>query len=90
MNVSDFLVNKKPEIKPFLLFASLINPHDICFDAISFVDPEGNEAKATPPDLFEAKKIPESMSKKDFFDKYCPPLPDTINPGWENLILSTA
>jgi choline-sulfatase len=80
LNVSDFLVNRKPESKPFLLFASLINPHDICFDAIGFGDPEGNEAKATPPDLFEAKKIPEGISKKEFFDKYCPPLPDNHQP----------
>lgn len=80
LDVSDFLVNRKPESKPFLLFASLINPHDICFDAISFADPESSEAKATPPDLFEAKKIPEGISKDEFFKKYCPPLPDNHQP----------
>lgn len=79
LNVSDFLVKRKPESKPFLLFTSLINTHDICFDAISFVDPESNEARATPPDLFEAKKSGKHV-KKDFFDKYCPPLLDNHQP----------
>ena len=79
-DASDFLLKRKPSEKPFLLFVSFINPHDICFDAIRFGWPESEEAKETPPDLFNALKMPMGVSKKDFFDKYCPPLPTNHQP----------
>lgn len=72
---SNFLLNRKRTDKPFLLFVSFINPHDICYDAISFGDPNSRLAKHTPPDLYDALKKPVGISDKDFFDNYCPPLP---------------
>jgi choline-sulfatase len=78
--VSEFLLKRKTTDKPFLMFASFINPHDICFDAIRSGAPESEDAKATPPDLFEVMKIPDGLSKKEFFAKYCPPLPSNFKP----------
>jgi arylsulfatase A-like enzyme len=79
-DVSEFLLKRKPADKPFLFFASFINPHDICFDAIRSGAPGSEDAKATPQDLFDVMKIPDGISKKDFFDKYCPPLPANYQP----------
>jgi arylsulfatase A-like enzyme len=79
-DVAEFLKKRKSADNPFLLFASFINPHDICFDAIRAGSPESGLAKATPPDLFDVMKIPDGVSKKDFFDKYCPPLPSNFQP----------
>lgn len=79
-DVSAFLNKRKPGDNPFLLFASFINPHDICFDAIRFGSPESDLAKATPKDLLDVMNIPDGISKKDFFDKYCPPLPSNFQP----------
>ncbi|MEO5995790.1 MAG: sulfatase-like hydrolase/transferase [Chitinophagaceae bacterium] len=79
-DVSAFFNKRKSGDNPFLLFASFINPHDICFDAIRFGSPESQLAKATPQDLFDVMKIPDGISKKDFFDKYCPPLPLNFQP----------
>jgi len=79
-DVSTFLQKRKFGDKPFLFFASFINPHDICFDAIRAGSPESEDAKATPQDLFDVMKIPDGVSKMDFFDKYCPPLPSNYQP----------
>jgi choline-sulfatase len=79
-DVSDFLLHRNLANKPFLLFASFINPHDICFDAIRFGAPDGEDAKATPPDLFEVMKIPAGINKTEFLEKYCPPLPANFQP----------
>jgi arylsulfatase A-like enzyme len=79
-DVTNFLKNRKAGDKPFLFFASFINPHDICFDAIMAGAPESDDAKAAPPDIFEVLKIPAGISEKDFFDKYCPPLPANHQP----------
>lgn len=78
-DASHFLLTRKT-IKPFLLFVSFINPHDICYDAIRYGWPSSSLAKNTPPDLFEAMKMPEGVSKKEFFDDYCPPLPSNHQP----------
>ena len=77
---SEFLLNRKTTDKPFLLFVSFINPHDICYDAISFGNPMGQLAKHTPPDLYEALKKPLGVSDEDFFNNYCPPLPSNYQP----------
>jgi arylsulfatase A-like enzyme len=79
-DVSTILQKRKSGDKPFLMFASFINPHDICFDAITSGSPESEYAKATPQVLFDVMKIPDGVSKKDFFDKYCPPLPANCQP----------
>jgi arylsulfatase A-like enzyme len=77
---ADFLKNRKSTDKPFLLVASFINPHDICFDAIRSATPEDALARATPPELDEALKLPEGVSEAEFFLTYCPPLPDNFQP----------
>jgi arylsulfatase A-like enzyme len=68
--------------KPFLLVVSLINPHDICYMAID----DYTRATKTPAmypkstvereRLAEALKLPEGVSRKEFFERLCPPLPD--------------
>ena len=77
---ADFLLNRKKDEKPFLLLTSFINPHDICYHAIRWATPESNLAKNTPWEMDEALKLPEGVSKEDFFAKYCPPLPDNHAP----------
>ena len=73
---ADFLMKRKKNDKPFLLFASFINPHDICYHAIRWATPDDGLARATPKELDEALKLPEGISEEEFFSKYCPPLPD--------------
>jgi choline-sulfatase len=58
--------------KPFLMVASFINPHDICYMAIRDYD---RQVRRVPPPLDEALKMPTGVSEDDFFGKYCPPLP---------------
>jgi len=77
----DFLKNKGN--KPFLLVASLINPHDICY--LPLLDWAKAENKKNPyPNekanqlINELLKRQEDMSKDDFVEKYCPPLPDNF------------
>ena len=70
--------------RPFLLVASFINPHDICYMAIrawknSGLLPKG--AKATPLSppavqcLDAALQRPAGISEQEFFRSVCPPLP---------------
>ena len=59
--------------KPFLMVASFINPHDICFMAIS--DARNPGKISGPKPLLEALTLPTGMSREDFFAKACPPLP---------------
>lgn len=77
---ADFLLTRKTSDNPFLLFVSFINPHDICYDAIRFGWPDSQLAKETPHDLLDALQIPRGISRKDFFDRYCPPLPANYQP----------
>ena len=62
--------------RPFLLVASFINPHDICFMAMAAAAKRKREAKSRADDAVEAAlKMPDGVSEKEFFAKYCPPLP---------------
>ncbi|MBD3267056.1 sulfatase-like hydrolase/transferase [bacterium] len=70
--------------KPFLLVASFINPHDICYMAIDAYTkaqskplkfPNSEEERAR---LQEALQIPAGLSKEEFFDSVCPPLPENF------------
>jgi len=68
--------------RPFLLVASFINPHDICQMAIraplrAATQKIKNESKAMQC-LETALKMPEGVSEKTFFEKYCPPLPENF------------
>ena len=68
--------------KPFLLVASFINPHDICYMAIDdhtratkgpTMYPKSNAARER---LAEALRLPEDVSREEFFRRLCPPLPE--------------
>ena len=56
--------------RPFLLVASFINPHDICYMAINAF-----QKKPSTGFLAEALAMPQGMSRKEFVERHCPPLP---------------
>jgi len=64
---------RQPHDRPFLMVASFINPHDICFMAISDAKTPGNISGPQP--LIRAMALPPGMSREEFFEKVCPPLP---------------
>ncbi|MCH5374250.1 MAG: sulfatase-like hydrolase/transferase [Planctomycetes bacterium] len=75
---------KRKHEKPFLLVASFINPHDICYMAIrAHAEAQKGAAKKTSlkkdsphiAALDAALKLPEGMTRADFFARVCPPLP---------------
>lgn len=77
----DFL--KKPKKDPFLLIASLINPHDICY--LPLMDWTNAEKEKNPfadnnavQSINKVLKMPAGMSRDEFIEKYCPPLPDNF------------
>jgi choline-sulfatase len=65
--------------RPFLLVASFMNPHDICYMAINACKKSAGEKIGKAPRhqqcLDEALKMPDGVSEKEFFDRYCPPVP---------------
>jgi choline-sulfatase len=73
---------KRPHDRPFLLVASFINPHDICFQAITAHAQQGGEGKANPAvqTMRQAEKLPEGVSEEKFYQTLCPPLPDNFEP----------
>ena len=68
--------------KPFLLVASFINPHDICYMAIDDFTratkkaPMYATANKARQCLAEALRLPEGVSREEFFRRICPPLPE--------------
>ena len=70
--------------KPFLLVASFINPHDICYMAIDDHTRSKGLAVMYPGSrierqrLAEALKLPEGVSREEFFERICPPLPANV------------
>ncbi|MDT8303999.1 MAG: sulfatase-like hydrolase/transferase [Sedimentisphaerales bacterium] len=70
---------KNPHSKPFFLFASFINPHDICYMAIN----DFNRTQGQPPvgniDSKTCEAVLDRVRKTgdidDFVEKNCPPLP---------------
>ena len=64
---------RQPHAKPFLMVSSFINPHDICFMAISSAKKPGTITGPKP--MMDAMKIPAGVTREDFFAKLCPPLP---------------
>lgn len=63
---------RQPHDQPFLMVASFINPHDICFMAISDAQHPGKITGPKP--LIEALTLPPGTSR-DEFTRLCPPLP---------------
>jgi arylsulfatase A-like enzyme len=76
---SDFFRQEKE--RPFLLVASFINPHDICYMAIdAFTQAKGHplmypNSRRERECLAEALRIPPEITRDEFFAKVCPPLP---------------
>jgi choline-sulfatase len=70
---------KDPHAKPFFLFASFINPHDICYMAIN----DFNRTQGKPPigniDSKTCEAVLDRVRKtgdiNEFVEKNCPPLP---------------
>ena len=77
-----FLQAKRP--RPFLLVASFINPHDICYMAIDdFTRAAGKpvmypQSRREREALAAALRLPENVSREEFFRSLCPPLPDNF------------
>jgi len=55
------------------MVASFINPHDICLMAISDAKQPGKVSG--PKALKDALQMPPNLSREEFFEKVCPPLP---------------
>ncbi|WP_162418509.1 sulfatase family protein [Cyclobacterium roseum] len=72
--------------KPYFMAVSLINPHDICFMAIrDFADSTYQQQlqrnfKTELALLDKALELPEGISREEFFEQYCPPLPPNFEP----------
>lgn len=72
--------------KPYYMVASLINPHDICYMAIRHFASSAQEkaiiekGKTECKILDKALQKPAGVSDKEFFTKYCPPLPLNFEP----------
>ncbi len=81
-NCVQFLSKKHD--KPFLLVASFINPHDICYMAINAFEASKKAKKISGgvarQCLLEALKLPAGVSQEEFFAKYCPPVPANLEP----------
>ncbi len=76
---------KRERDKPFFLFASYTNPHDICYMGIR--DCPSDEFKQRQhkfleefANLDEALLLPPGISEEEFFIKHCPPLPANFEP----------
>ena len=82
---------KRRHEKPFLLVASFINPHDICYMGIRAHTAAQKGRSQKPPKssgphfvaLDAALKLPDGTSRDEFFATLCPPLPANfeIPPG---------
>jgi arylsulfatase A-like enzyme len=74
---------------PFLMVASFINPHDICFMAISaYARAQGqNSGRKNEAEEYLARAMarPEGISEEEFFRRYCPPLPANHEPAKDEL-----
>ena len=66
--------------KPFLLVASFINPHDICYQAIQAHSGSRRTANRAVEVMRQAERMPEGISKKNFFAEHCPVLPANFEP----------
>jgi arylsulfatase A-like enzyme len=75
---------RRPHDRPFLLVASFINPHDICYMAVDAeaaahgTRPEAVAGPAERAALDEALRLPQGVSREDFFRRLCPPLPSNF------------
>jgi choline-sulfatase len=77
---------KSKHDKPYYMVVSLINPHDICYQAIKDFAQTASEkgivkgGRLEIATLDKAMKMPENISEEEFFERYCPPLPPNYEP----------
>ncbi|MDX1982004.1 MAG: sulfatase-like hydrolase/transferase [Bryobacteraceae bacterium] len=64
--------------KPFLMVASFINPHDICYMAIDAYTKGSNLPAMYPKSVVERQRVAEAV--KGFSRDACPPLPSNHGP----------
>ena len=80
---AQFLAREHNE--PFMLVASFINPHDICHMAIRDFAETPLEQRLSQPDRIELKeldaalRLPDGITREEFFADVCPPLPDNFD-----------
>jgi len=70
---ADFL--RQPHDRAFLLVASFINPHDICYMAINAYAEAHGQKVFNIPALAQALKLPPGLTQDEFLRTVCPPLP---------------
>lgn len=76
----------KPMDDPFLMVASFINPHDICYMAIRDFAGSAedsrllNNGKTELKCLDQALRLPPDVTEEAFFRDHCPPLPENFEP----------
>lgn len=74
---------KQAREKPFLLVASFVNPHDICYfgkGGNKGGDEENENIAHSKANVAAAMKHPDGVSEEEFFAKHCPPLPANFGP----------
>jgi len=73
---------KQPHDRPFLLVASFINPHDICYQGIIAHAKQSGRLPTNPAVrvMQQAEKTPQGVTEDKFYAKLCPPLPDNFEP----------
>ncbi len=81
---AEFIKTQREE--PYFLVASFINPHDICYMAIRDFQQTEEERKIIQSGkkpleaLDEALTISSHMTRTEFIEAHCPPLPDNFLP----------
>jgi arylsulfatase A-like enzyme len=80
-NCIRFIRTERQRQNPFLLVASFINPHDICYMSIDDYTRAASKPGMYPGSIRERKelaaamRLPEGVSREEFFERICPPLP---------------
>jgi len=80
---------REKQAQPFLMVASFINPHDICYMAIDAYTKANNlpgmhpNSKVERECMAEALRTPPGVERGDFFAHHCPPLPANHPPTSE-------
>ena len=87
---ADYITNRQQDDRPFMMVASFINPHDICLMALNdFAAESDNEEdrffatsmKCEVATMLDAKRIPQHINEKIFYETICPQLPENFLPA---------
>jgi len=77
--------DRKPDDKPFLMWANFISPHDICYMAlrdyrVSDMGKPPKKKGLEEEDLVALMDHASKINPGEFFEKHCPPLPPNFEP----------